>query len=156
MIHIQDFEPQFAVSLPGTHSLLTSANLVVHPSVSRIVLHGSRGQAGGHRPESDIDLSLIVSLSGKGNIEHELREVTEITLSHWRGAIEVDLAVIFDGRQCGLKCFDQTTWDQQICQTGGVDCFGLYKIQKGFDGLVTQAGIQVKLMYPCLTIWQKK
>jgi hypothetical protein len=36
-----------------------------------------------------------------------------------------------------------------------VNCLGLYKTQKGFQGLVTDAGIQVKLMYPCLKIWQR-
>jgi hypothetical protein len=84
-----------------------------------------------------------------------LHEVTETTLRHWHAPVEVDLAVIFDIQTCGLKCFDQTAWDQNFCQRGGVDCFGLYKIQKGFQGLVTGAGIQVKLIYPCLKIWQR-
>ena len=155
-MHIRDFEPLFSASLPGSHSLLVSANLVVHPRVSRIILHGSRGLAGGHRPDSDIDLSLIVDLPPDADTEVELQEVTESTLRHWQGPIEIDLAVIFDINKCGLKCFEHTTWDQHICQKGGVDCFGLYKIQKGFNGLVTQAGIQVQLMYPCLKIWQRK
>lgn len=155
MIHIQNFEPQFAVSFADTYSLLASANLVVHPSVSRIVLHGSRGLARCHRPDSDIDLSLIVDLPPEGNIESRLNEVTQTTLDHWQSPIEVDLAVIFDIKKCDLKCFDQKTWDPHFCLLGGVDCFGLYKIQKGFNGLVTNAGIQVKLMIPCVKIWQR-
>jgi hypothetical protein len=36
-----------------------------------------------------------------------------------------------------------------------VDCFGLYKTQGGYNGLVINAGVQVKLMYPCLMIWRQ-
>lgn len=155
MIHIQNFVPQFTLSLPDTHALLASANLVVHPSVARLVLHGSRGLAGGHRPDSDIDLSLIVDLPGEGNLESRLHEAAKTTLDRWHSPVEVDLAILFDLKNCGLQCFDRTTWDPHFCQIGGVDCFGLYKIQKGFKGLVRNAGIQVKRMYPCIKIWQR-
>ena len=37
----------------------------------------------------------------------------------------------------------------------GVDCFGLYKTQRGYKGLVINAGVQVKLMYPCLVLWRQ-
>jgi hypothetical protein len=47
-------------------------------------------------------------------------------------------------------------WNDRICRVGGVDCFGLYKTQKGFHGLVRHAGIHVPLMYPCLTIWRRR
>ncbi len=110
---------------------------MVHPSVSRIILHGSRGLAGGYRPDSDIDLSLIVDpltepfASGRGRILHD---VVETTLHHWQAAIELDLAVVFDVQHCELKCFDQTRWDERLCAKGGSDCFGLYKTQKGFKG----------------------
>ncbi len=149
------FEPALAELLPETNALLSSANLTVHPSVSKIVLHGSRGLAGGCRLNSDIDLSLIVDV-GQGQISESLfLEVTKTTLDHWQAAVEIDLAVIFDLKKCGLKCFEQTTWNQDFCQLGGMDCFGLYKIQKGFNGIVTNAGIQVRLMVPCLKIWQR-
>jgi len=62
----------------------------------------------------------------------------------------------FDVRNCSLNCFEHTLWDEGICQQGGADCFGLYKISRGFHGLVSNAGIQVKLIYPCLKIWQKE
>ena len=151
----EDFDPRFAASLPETHALLASSNLTVHPSVARVILHGSRGLAGGYRPDSDIDLSLIIAARQAPDMERQLEDVLETTLGHWQSDIELDLAIIFDLRNCELKCFEQTTWNEQICRLGGVDCFGLYKIQKGFDGLVTNAGIQVKLMYPCLKIWQR-
>ena len=154
-IPITVFDPQLAVSLAETDALLRAANLVVHPLVSRVVLHGSRGPARRFRPESDIDLSLIVEIAQDENIESLLEEVVRTTMDQWRSEIELDLAVIFDLKKCGLKCFEQTTWDPDFCRIGGVDCFGLYKTQKGFNGLVTNAGIQVRLMYPCLKIWQR-
>lgn len=155
MIKILNFEPQFAASLPETHALMRLSNLTIHPGVSRIILHGSRGLAGGYRPDSDIDLSLVVDKPEGTDIESPLDDVIETSLNHWQAAIEPDLAVIFDIRNCELKCFDQSAWNEQICQISGMDCFGLYKTQKGFNGLVTNAGVQVKLMYPCLKIWQR-
>ena len=149
-----DFEPGFAIALPETYALILSASLTVHPLVSRITLHGSRGPAGGYRVDSDVDLSLIVDTPVR-DIERQLNDVLETTLRSWHAAVELDLAVIFDIRECGLQCFDQPAWNEQACQSGGVDCFGLYKTQKGFHGLVTHAGIQVKRMYPCLKIWQR-
>ncbi len=88
-------------------------------------------------------------------MERQLQNVLETTLKSWRATIELDLAVVFDIRNCGLKCFNQRAWNEQACKPGGIDCFGLYKTQKGFSGLVTNAGIQVKLVYPCLRIWQR-
>ncbi|HSB00090.1 MAG TPA: nucleotidyltransferase domain-containing protein [Anaerolineales bacterium] len=150
-----NFEPDFVASLPQTYALILSTNLTVHPAVARVILHGSRGLAGGYRPDSDIDLSLIVDPPQGPNMERQLQEVLEMTLSHWHAAVEPDLAVIFDIRSCALKCFDQRSWTERLCKLGNIDCFGLYKAQKGFSGLVTNAGIQVNLMYPCLKIWQR-
>jgi predicted nucleotidyltransferase len=158
VITISEFETQLASLLPTTHEILMSSNLTVHPSVTRIILHGSRGPADKYRPDSDIDLSLTVEpQTGMIQLELEdlLHDVFDMTKSHWHGSVDVDLAVAFDVRNCGLNCFEHTIWDDGICQQGGMDCFGLYKIGKGFNGLVTNAGIQVKLMYPCLKIWQR-
>ena len=152
---ILDFEPVFANLLPLTHSLLSAGNLTLHPRVCRVVLHGSRGLAGNPRPDSDIDLSLIVHRTPSLDIHSELQEVLNTTLDHWHGSVELDLAAVFDAQNCGLICFEETIWSEQICQSGGTDCFGLYKIQKGFHGLVTKAGIQVERMYPCLKIWHR-
>jgi hypothetical protein len=158
MLSITNFEPSLASSLPATFELLMSSNLVIHPSVSRIILHGSRGLAGGYRPLSDIDLSLIVEAvppPTSANLQSFLCDVWETTRRQWQSSIEPDLAIIFETQRCDLKCFEQTAWNEQLCTIGGVDCFGLYKVGKGFDGLVTNAGGQVKLMYPCLKIWQR-
>ena len=158
MVRVMDFEPLLKSSLPETYELLRASNLTLHPAVSRAFLHGSRGLAGGYRPDSDIDLSLLVDLPA-GITAPELpvlmRRVLELTLNNWQGSIEADLAAAFDIRNCKLKCFDRASWDEQLCRFGGIDCFGLYKIQKGFNGFVTNAGVQVKRMYPCLKIWQR-
>jgi hypothetical protein len=124
--------------------------------VSKVVLHGSRGPGGGYRADSDIDLSLIVDVPSGPGIESHLEEVLELTLREWRATVAPDLAAIFDSRNCGLKCFEHTRWDKAICSLGGTDCFGLYKMQKPWHGLVKNAGVQVKLMYPCLIIWQRR
>jgi ATP-dependent protease ClpP protease subunit len=73
-----NFAPQFAQLLPATHALLQAANLLIHPAVSRIILHGSRGLAGGGRSDSDIDLSLIIENSAQTN---------QTKLEHWRYSI---------------------------------------------------------------------
>jgi hypothetical protein len=152
------FAPLFAQHLPATHALLQTANLVVHPNVARIVLHGSRGLAGGARPTSDLDLSLIVALPaelGARDLEAFLGTVFETTFNAWQAAVEPDLAVIFETRACALRCFTQTSWRAGLCAIGGLDCFGLYKVQRGFSGLVTHAGVRVRRMYPCLEIWRR-
>ena len=154
---IVNFDPIFAEMLPETYAILRAANLTVHSYVSRIVLHGSRGLRGGFRPDSDLDLSLVVSIPsgiGESEIEPLLHTVYETTFNTWQSPIEPDLAIIFETCSCSLKCFEQTTWQETVCRLSGVDCFGLYKVQKGFNGLVTNAGIQVKRMYPCLQIWR--
>jgi hypothetical protein len=154
-VPIMNFESQLSELLPDTYALLRTANLVVHPLVSKIILHGSRGLAGGYHPNSDIDLSLIVDVSEDQVRETLFQEITLTTLDNWQASIEADLAVIHDLKNCGLKCFEQTKWQQEFCRLGGMDCFSLYKIQKGFHGFVTYAGIQVRLMYPCLKIWRR-
>lgn len=154
-LNISSFLPELAASLPDTHRLLCSANLVVHPTVSRVVLHGSRGLAGSWRPDSDIDLSLIVEMPDIQISQALFYDITRTTLDNWKSPIDVDLAVIYDLKKCRLKCFEQTNWQQDFCEIGGVDCFGIYKIQKGFHGFLAHAGIQTRLMYPCLMIWNR-
>lgn len=158
-ITLLEFNTELASSLPETHALLMASNLKLHPAVSSVVLSGSRGPAGGYRSDSDIDLSLIVDAPQRASmrqLQTLLRDVLETTLNNWRCTVEADLAAVFDIRDCGLKCFEQTLWDERMCEFGGVDCFGLFKIQKGFNGFVTNAGIQVKRIHPCLKIMRKR
>lgn len=154
---ILEFEPALPTRLPTTYAVLLSSNLTVHPAVSHIVLHGSRGLAGGYRLDSDIDLSLIVEMPPElPPLERDrlLHDVWETTLAAWQSPVELDLALAFDVRDCGLRCFSWPQWDTTQCG-GGVDCFGLYKAMRGFTGLVSNAGVQVKRMLPCFTIWQR-
>jgi hypothetical protein len=151
------FEHELETLLPETYSLLKSGGLAVHDSVSRVILHGSRGPKGGARPDSDIDLSLIVDSRAltRPYMESTRHDILQTTLSNWQSPIELDLAVVFDIRNCGLKCFNRTSWDEHFCSQSGINCFGLYKTQRGYNGLVVNAGVQIKLMYPCLRILQR-
>ncbi len=158
MIKITRFDEQIPTLLPVTHTLLKSANLTVHNKVTQITLHGSRGLAGCYHPDSDIDLSLIVDTENctrMPELESLLQSVLKTTTKNWQSDIKLDLAVIFDVRGCGLKCFDQMAFDPQSCPHGGVECFGLYKRGNGFNGMVESAGVKVKLMYPCISIWKR-
>lgn len=156
MIKVLEFEPRFAALLPETHELLLFSNLTVHLAVSRIILHGSRGPARKNRPDSDIDLSLVIEPEPESPIQESfLQEIFNMTKSSWKGPVELDLAVVFEIQPCKLNCFDQIVWADQACKLGGMDCFGLYKIGKGFNGYVRDAGIEVKRMYPCIKIWQR-
>ena len=39
------------------------------------------------------------------------------------------------------------TWDEAACTIGGQDCFGLYKIQRGYDGFVEHR-VEPRKMFP--------
>ena len=160
MLEIKQFDPVFASCLPETASILQSAGLTIHSCVTQITLHGSRGLAQNDRLGSDIDLSLLVYFTPPPIINDDLeikhKEVIEVTLRNWRGPIELDLAVIFPLHSCSFACFQTTTHNPTLCSLGGIDCFGIYKIQKGFSGFVLNAGIRVDRMYPCITIWKKQ
>ena len=156
MIHITQFEPELAAELPETHALLAGANLNVHDSVSRVTLHGTRGPLGGARGDSDIDLGLVVStkrLSDAPDAAELLGAVVRTALENWRSHIEADLAAIFDKTGCGLRCLDVREFDPEACPAT-IDCMGLFKIQKGFDGFVSGPAVDCSKMYPLMTIWR--
>ena len=122
-----------------------------------MVLHGTRGIKGGARPDSDVDLSLVVDAPGmeRAALATLLGQVIGVTFDAWRGPVELDLVAVFDVRGCGLGCFDVAAWGQdEVCPFGsGRDCFGAYKVQRGFDGFVENAGIEVRLMQPSVMVW---
>jgi hypothetical protein len=127
--------------------------------VYQVNLEGSRGLAGGCRADSDIDFSLLVDLQKLPPAEPErgqlLREVLETTLNHWRSPVDVDLAAVFDkGDCCGLRCFNERNWNDDVIQGRGIDCFGIFKIQRGFDRYV-ETGVELKRIYPTLIIWRR-
>lgn len=154
MIRVQNFFQPLVERLPETFAILCSANLTIHENVSRIVLHGSRGLKNCFRSNSDIDLTLIADLPTGADL-NLLNDIFQITMSNWKTETPLDLAVVFEVKNCGLRCFEYNEWHDGICSIGGMDCFGLYKIGKDFDRLVRDGGVQVRLMYPCLKIWEK-
>jgi hypothetical protein len=156
VIAVTDLKAELAALCPETARRLRDAAFTVHPRVVAITLHGSRGPRGGYRPDSDVDMCLIVD--NEGVTEHSelaalLRSVLDTTLTHWQGPVETDLAAAYDRRGCGLSCFEQPAWDEVRCEIGGQDCFGLYKIQRGYEGSVEQ-GVELVKMFPCLVIWR--
>ena len=158
MITAHEFGPELARLLPETSWLLEAAGLVLHPAVAKVSLHGSRGLLGSYRPNSDIDLSLIVDsaqLSAAPDPDLFLDQVLHVTLDNWSGPVELDLAAIFDEMGCGLACLEQGGQGGVPCRDGGKDCFRVYKDQKGFHGFVRGVGIEVRRMLPCLVIWRK-
>lgn len=158
-MEITQFAPTFIEKCSETYQILQSGHLFMPPAVNQVTLHGSRGLAGKFRSDSDIDLSLLISSTEPPEINNGFEklciEVLDVTLTHWKSEIELDLAVIFPLHACNLACFQVNNYDPALCSLGGVDCFGIYKIQKGFSGFVLNAGIQVEKMYPLITVWKK-
>jgi hypothetical protein len=160
MTHLTDFSPDLGRRLPATHALLLASNLVVHPAVERVTLEGSRGLGGHPRPDSDVDLSLVVDWRALPAEERAretlLRIVLATTLDSWRGPVECDLAAIEDERGCGLRCFAGERYQVPECPAGGACRFGIYKVQRGFNGYVPWGSIRVELLYPLLEIWRRR
>ncbi len=158
MLEIPNFEQEFKDTLPETYRLLKAASLKVHPNVRRITLHGSRGPAGGYRADSDIDLCLITDVDNttftEDKLDRLLKDVLLTTLENSRCPVELDLAAVYDRNNCGLLCFDVSSYDELRCEKEATGCLGIYKIQKGFDGFVPPLS-QVSKIYPFLTIWNR-
>lgn len=158
MIVISEFSPLLEQRLPETHALLRYGGLNLHDAVTRVTLHGSRSLRGRPRPDSDLDLSLVVEPSRLAMARDQaafLRAVLTTTVQAWRGTIDLDLAAIFDKSDCGLRCLDHESFSPGVC-VRDVDCMGLFKIQKGFDGFVPGSLLDVKKMYPLITIWRRQ
>ncbi len=138
-------------NLMETEKIIKDGALAVHPAVGKISLEGSRGLKGGFRPDSDLDISLL--LKPDVDVTETLcQDAIHYSLSRWKSDTELDLAVVFDKRNCGLKCFEVQEHSPDLCEHG-VDCMGIYKSQKGFSGFIENMGLDVTFMYPCLIIW---
>ena len=151
-----EFYEDLKVLLPDTYSILVSSSLEIHERVTCVVLSGSRGPKDNPRPDSDLDLSLITDITGipDDNLGKVLDDVTRTALDSWRGRVGLDLAVVFDAADCGLKCFYVSEWDEVMCDRG-TDCFGIYRIQNGLNGFVWNAGVRVEKVHPCMVVWRK-
>ena len=92
--------------------LLQEAVFTIHQRVTAITLHGSRGPRGDYRSDSDVDMCLIVDIeevTERSEPAALLRSVLDMTLTHWRGTVEADLAAAYDRQGCGLSCFERLT-----------------------------------------------
>lgn len=152
MKHIEEFRRLRENTLRETEEILRNGNLIVHDAVSKIALLGSRGLKGGHRPDSDVDLGFILNTNYPPD-EALCREILTLSLSGWKGGIELDAAVVFDKMDCGLLCYNDPGFRPGFCPHEK-DCIGLYKIQKGFSGFVPAIGLEVGKILPVLLIWE--
>lgn len=158
MIEIIEFNPALAEQLPETHAMLLDAVLRVHDAVERITLHGSRGPQGGARPDSDLDLCFVVksrSLSAASDQRALLQAVLDTTLQGWQSDPEIDLAAVFDRSGCGLRCLEQSEFRPGLCPST-IDCMGVFKMQRGFDGFVSGPAVDCSKMYPLMTVWIRR
>ncbi len=157
MTPITRYSPELDRLLPHTASLLKITRWQVHPGVLRVVLIGSRGLNGHPRPDSDIDLSLIVdpALLPAAEPEREqfLRAVIETTLESWHGPVELDTAAPF-GSADALRMFSVRDYDAALVSACAPH-IGLYKLQKGFSGYVPPHMLDWQKLYPLLTIWER-
>ncbi len=154
----QELSPELRALLPQTYEILCTSGLTVHDAVYSVALQGSRGPRGGFRPDSDVDLSLLVDphiLGASIDRGALLNEVVEATVGNWRSAIEIDTAAVYDKSGCRLRCFDVKHDSQLDCQRMHLDCMGIYKTQKGFHGFVPDIGVDVRRVLPTLRIWAR-
>jgi predicted nucleotidyltransferase len=143
--------------LPEAYEILSSSHLTIHDAVRAVVLTGSRGLKGGRRPDSDIDLSLIVDSESAWDPHGRsfvLNEILVTTISTGSSLVELDTVAVFDKLSCGLVCFEATQFTDLRCQRMRPDCVGLYKTQKGFRGFVPAIGLLMESVYPMTTIWR--
>lgn len=75
--------------LTETAKILRQGNLTLHPAIAAISIHGSRGPQGGYRPDSDLDLSLVLK-KDVDPTEELCSEALRLTLDNWRGEVEPD------------------------------------------------------------------
>ena len=145
--------------LPQPPPLLGGAALPPPPAGEGGVLSVPGPGGGRPRPDSDVDLSLVVapnSLPGSEPAREQLlRAVLVASLSTWSGAVECDLAAVFDTRGCGLRCLAGQLDAPPTCAHQGGCRFGIYKLQKGFAGYIPWSMIELGRMYPVLEIWRR-
>ncbi len=159
MIRIDHVAVSFGLNLPKTAEWLAEAGLAVHPSVGQVVLHGSRGMAQNFRIDSDLDISLVVPFPSppaiSEDLEHALLEVADVTWNAWRDIVQLDLAVVFPRKSCGLECFERMAYEPEACPKREAGCFGVFKGHAGYHSeFVLNA--DVSRMYPCITVWKRQ
>ena len=158
MISIEEFEPDFAKVFPDLCELFKRVPLCVHEGVTKITLQGLCGAPGEIKDNSELDLRLLVDEEQYPDVRQDeelLKDIIYTTMASWREKIRLDLTVVFDTRNCDLKCFGERSYNPKICVGGGYDCFGMYKIKDdGNPGFVLSTGNNIRYIYPCITVWK--
>ena len=157
MIVISEFEPEFASAFPELNGIFSRAGLTVHEGVARVTLHGLRGTPGELQSHTELDLRLLVDSGQYPEVRQDeelLKDILYATLAPWREKYKLDLTVVFDTRNCQLKCFSERSYSPTACSVGGFDCFGMYKIEDGVPGFIANSGMNIRYIYPCVTVWR--
>lgn len=153
-----NYAPDLDHRLPETAAILKTTTWNVHPAVLRVVLGGSRGLRGGYRPDSDIDLSLIIDPAmlptDEPAREELLRAVIQTALDSWRGPVELDTAAVFGALEA-LTLFETRRDYDEALVTAYAPAITLYKLQKGFSGVVPSSILDYRKIYPLLTVWER-
>ena len=157
MIIITEFEPDFVQAFPDLAEVFKRAPLTVPEGVAKVTLHGLHGVTGEINDNSVLDLRLLLDSEQYPDVRQEgelLKEILYTTLADWREKMKLDVTIIFDTRNCDLICFNERSYNATICKGGGLDCFGMYKIEDGNPGFIFSSGMNVKYIYPCISVWR--
>ncbi len=157
MIIVSEFEPDFVQSFPELAEIFRRAPLTVHEGVAKVSVHGLTNDVYLAGDNFVLDLRLLVDYEQYPDVRHEeelLKEMIFTTMADWREKIKLDITVIFDTRNCNLICFNEHAYNPTICKGGGLDCFGMYKIEDGIPGFIYSSGMNVKYIYPCNIVWK--
>ncbi|NHZ87382.1 MAG: hypothetical protein GWP19_16190 [Planctomycetia bacterium] len=143
--------------LPATYDIIVDGNLTFDDRIKMAFISGSRGPSNCYHPKSDIDISLVLDQEMVNNplqCENDLSEIIGLTVNNWNSSVEIDIALLFAINSCDFECF-YTFPDEHGCKLISPDCFGIYKIQKGFDGFVPKIGVDVDKVFPIGMIWSR-
>lgn len=143
--------------LPATYDIIVAGNLTIDDRIKMAFISGSRGPSYCYHPKSDIDISLVLDqemISDPVQCENDLAEIIELTVNNWKSPVEIDIALLFTINNCDFECF-YTFPEDYRCKLKSPDCFGIYKIQKGFNGFVPKRGVDIDKVFPIEMIWSR-
>lgn len=125
--------------------------------IKAVILSGSRGPSNSYRNDSDIDISLIVNedqIMDPFMYEPEFKSILNHLLRSWKHEVVLDTALLFPVKNCAFECFFKKTANIS-CTNQELDCFGVFKIQKKFEGFVPKMGLDVNKVMPIEVLWKK-
>ena len=157
MIIVNEFEPEFGAAFPDLCELFLRAPLTAHEGLEKIILHGYRGTEGKIPEGAELRMSLVVDSDQHPDAKQDeelLKDILYATLAEWREKNKLDLTVVFDTRNCQLKCYNERLYNPIVCTHGGFDCFGMYRIEDNTPGFLLNSSFNIKYIYPCITVWR--